>query len=57
MSDKKRKGIVQAIATLLEGGMERDRVALYIRETYYLTPDAVVELITVAHHRLHVHRV
>ncbi len=55
MSDKKRKGIVQAIASLLQGGMERERVALYIRETYYLAPDDVLELISFAHHRLHTH--
>ncbi len=55
MSDKTKKGIVQAIASLMRGGMEREKIAIYIRATYSLPSEDVTELIAVAYHRLHSH--
>ena len=45
MSDKTKRGIMQAITLMLRGGMERERIALYIHATYGLSDEDVAQLV------------
>ncbi len=54
MSEKSKKGIIQAISTLLKGGMECDKIEQYIHSTYMLKADQVEQLLSLAQIRSHV---
>ena len=53
MSEKSKKGIIQAISTLLKGGMECNKIEQYIHITYMLKVDQVEQLVSLAQTRLH----
>ena len=53
MSEKSKKGIIQAISTLLKGGMECDKIEQYIHNTYMLKAEQVGQLISLAQISVH----
>lgn len=52
MSEKSKRGIIQAISTLLKGGMEFDKIVQYIHSTYSINSDEAQQLVMMAQTRL-----